>query len=119
VLADEYTPIFDVRDIINLGVREFYLKMSVNGEVSEAFSGRTMDMVFPEKDLSGEIVALSRAAYCMPRTDVEDVLTKWDEGAEDVAVLADLENAGRERQKGGLKGGAVIMEEVQFEMPLI
>lgn len=38
VLAEEYNPIFTERDIINLGVREFYVKMSVNGEIREAFS---------------------------------------------------------------------------------
>ena len=37
VLAQEYNPIFKERDIINLGMREFYCKMSVNGEIREAF----------------------------------------------------------------------------------
>ena len=107
-LADEYTPIFNVRDIINLGVREFYLKMSINGELSEAFSGKTLDMAFPENDISHEIIEESRRAYCTARTDVEEMLTKWDEGAVD-----DLPE-----KKGGKKN-TVIEEETEFEMPLI
>jgi len=106
-LADEYTPIFNIRDIINLGVREFYLKMSINGELSEAFSGKTLDMKFPEHDYSKEIIEASRKAYCTPREKVEEMLTKWDEGAADEPAA-----------KGGKKN-TVIEEETEFEMPLI
>lgn len=107
VLADEYTPIFNIRDIINLGVREFYLKMSINGELSEAFSGKTLDMNFPKEDISKEIVEESRRAYCTPRADVEEMLKKWDEGALDEPGSA---NAAK---------NTVIEEETEFEMPLI
>jgi hypothetical protein len=114
-LADEYTPVFNVRDIINLGVREFYLKMSINGELSEAFSGKTMDMIFPAHDLSCEIIAESRKAYCTPRADVEEMLTKWDEGA--------VDEVGDGRTQGSVKSpqkkNSVIREEPEFEMPLI
>jgi hypothetical protein len=109
VLAEEYTPIFGIRDIINLGVREFYLKMSIDGELSEAFSGKTLDMTFPEHDLSAEIMDESRRKYCTPRTQVEELLTKWDEGALD----------DNERKHGGMQTNTVIQEEPAFEMPLI
>ncbi|MBU0667488.1 type IV secretion system DNA-binding domain-containing protein [Patescibacteria group bacterium] len=81
VLAEEYTPVFSVRDIINLGVREFYLKMSIGGELSEAFSGRTMDMTLPDYDHSAEIFEQSREKYCTPKDKVEEMLKKWDEGS--------------------------------------
>lgn len=81
ILADEYTPIFNVRDIINLGVREFYTKMSIDGELTEAFSGRTMNMVTPEKDYVREIIEQSREKYCHGREEVEENLKKWDEGS--------------------------------------
>ena len=61
ILAEEYTPIFNVRDIINLGVREFYTKMSVQGELSEAFSGRTLDIKYNPVDKTREIIDISRA----------------------------------------------------------
>ncbi|MBI3618987.1 type IV secretion system DNA-binding domain-containing protein [Candidatus Peregrinibacteria bacterium] len=81
VLAAEYNPIFKERDIINLGVREFYTKMSVNGELREAFSGRTLDAPHLQEDYTKEIIESSRAAYCTPRKDVEAMLAKWDEAA--------------------------------------
>jgi hypothetical protein len=103
ILAEEYTPIFDVRDIINLGVREFYTKMSIGGELSEAFSGRTLDMHYGEVDLSKEIIAMSRAKYCMPKEAVEKNLNRWDEASTDDAPAANQ----------------VIKQAEDFDMPLI
>ncbi len=81
ILAEEYNPIFKERDIINLGVREFYIKMSVNGELREAFSGRTLDAPNLTEDYTKEIIAASRRKYCLPRPDVETLLAQWDEAA--------------------------------------
>ncbi len=95
VLAQEFTPVFKERDIINLGVRDFYIKMSVNGEVREAFSGKTIDVPPVTHDYTREIIELSRRKYCTPKADVEDMLAKWDEAAsappskEEVAVVED------------------------------
>ncbi|MSR86821.1 type IV secretory system conjugative DNA transfer family protein [Candidatus Peribacteria bacterium] len=81
ILAEEYTPIFKERDIINLGVREFYIKMSVGGELREAFSGRTLDAPKSEKDFTQQIIASSRQKYCLPKAQVEEMMKKWDEAA--------------------------------------
>ena len=82
VLENEYTPVFKVRDIINLAVRDFYTKMSVNGEVRKPFSGRTLDVIKPEKDFTAEIIAQSRIKYATPIKEVEQMLSKWDESGE-------------------------------------
>lgn len=81
ILAEEYSPIFKERDIINLGVREFYTKMSVNGQLREAFSGFTLDAPEPMDDHSQEIIQWSRSQYCTERSDVEALLKAWDESA--------------------------------------
>lgn len=107
ILAEEYTPIFNVRDIINLGVREFYLKMSIDGELTEAFSGRTLDIKYNDKDWSREIIQASRDAYCQPREKVEEMLQKWDEGSDEAPPPA------------GTSANTVIQETEEFEMPLI
>lgn len=99
VLAEEYTPIFKDRDIINLGVREFYCKMSINGEIREAFSARTIDVPKVKNHFATEIIDASRKVYCRPRKEVEEELAKWDESGE----FADLQPA----------------EEPDFEEPLI
>ncbi len=79
ILAQEYNPVFSERDIINLGVREFYCKMSVNGELREAFSGRTLDAPKIGTDYTQAIIDHSRQMYCKPRAAVEELLKKWDE----------------------------------------
>ncbi len=81
VLEGEYTPVFKVRDIINLGVREFYTKMSVNGELREAFSGKTLAVPPVTNDLTAKIIEHSRATYCAPKAEVEEMMKKWDESA--------------------------------------
>lgn len=88
ILEKEYTPIFGVRDIINLGVREFYVKMSIAGETRDAFSGRTVDVVVPREDPTPEIVAHSRKTYARPKQEVELLLRKWDESGGDISQEA-------------------------------
>lgn len=89
ILENEYTPVFKVRDIINLGVREFYIKMSVDGELRDAFSGRTVNVPHSKDHFADEIIRRSREKYARPRAEVEADLKKWDEaGSEEDAVLA-------------------------------
>ncbi len=82
ILAAEYNPIFKERDIINLGVREFYCKMSIDGEIREAFSGRTLDVPKMKENFVTNIISNSRANYCEKREDVEKMLARWDEAGE-------------------------------------
>lgn len=89
ILENEYTPVFKVRDIINLGVREFYIKMSVDGELRDAFSGRTINIPTIKQDYTTKIISRSREKYATPRAEVETQLKKWDEAAtEEDEVLA-------------------------------
>lgn len=81
IMAQEFTPFFSVRDIINLGVQEFYVKMSVNGQVRDPFSGKTVFLQYPAENYVDEIKRISREKYCQPLKIVEDQLRKWEEGA--------------------------------------
>ena len=82
ILSEEYNPKFSERDIINLGVREFYAKLSVNGEIREAFSAKTLDVQYPPNDLTAYIIDNSRKQYGTSKTDVEQLLKSWDESGE-------------------------------------
>jgi hypothetical protein len=82
ILENEYTPVFKVRDIINLAVRDFYTKMSIEGEVRRPFSGRTLDVVKPEDDYTDAIKEQSRKKYATPVKTVDEMLAKWDESGE-------------------------------------
>jgi hypothetical protein len=35
-------------------------------------------------DISEEIINISRSKYCKPKTQVEEILKKWDEAAKEV-----------------------------------
>lgn len=59
----EYTPVFIERDLINLGVREFYSKITVDGEIRKAFSGKTLFLKKPQDHFADEITRLSRERF--------------------------------------------------------
>lgn len=108
ILAAEYNPRVSERDIINLGVRDFYCKMSVNGELREAFSGRSLDMKFPTKSYAPECHEFSRTKYCRPLAEVEEVLRQWEEGKFDP-----------KQQGTGSSGVSSLDEEVDFAEPIV
>ena len=68
ILAQEFQPNFSDEDLINLPVREFYLKMSIDGQVQSAFSGRTVTVQPHETAESHveECIKSSREAYSRP-----------------------------------------------------
>lgn len=109
LLAQEFNPRFDARDIINLGVRDFCLKMSIQGEVKEAFSGRTMDIKFDKHDYTEECIAHSRQNYARPLKEVHDILSRWEEGAKETPV-----------NKGIIKTTSSSLDpKKEFEEPII
>lgn len=80
MLAAEYNPRFSERDIINLGVRNFYTKISIDGELREAFSGKTMFIETPEKNFAQACIDFSRANYTRGIGEVQEILKQWEEG---------------------------------------
>lgn len=63
-LGQEFRPKFGEEDLLNLPLREFYLKMSIDGQVQDAFSGRTMEVRRNTAEHHAEeCVAYSRQAY--------------------------------------------------------
>ncbi|MCE9585156.1 type IV secretion system DNA-binding domain-containing protein [Candidatus Nomurabacteria bacterium] len=73
-LKPEYEPIFGVKDMINLGVGEFYIKMTIDGESYDPFSAETLKVLPPTHPSYRErIVEASRRKYAMPAEDVKRV----------------------------------------------
>ncbi|MCK5460535.1 type IV secretory system conjugative DNA transfer family protein [Candidatus Gracilibacteria bacterium] len=107
ILAAEYNPRFSERDIINLAVRDFYCKMSVDGELREAFSGKTLDMKFPKESIARECLEFSRKTYAKSRKEVEEILQIWEEGKLDKK---------KDEKKSNKNSN---FEEVEFEEPII
>lgn len=67
-LKSEFAPIFDVKDMINLAVGEFYIKMTIDGESYDPFSAETLKVLPPVHESHKEkIRALSRQQYSVAK----------------------------------------------------
>ena len=73
-LINEFAPICNIEDLLNLGVRDFIIKMSINGTVSEPFFGSTIDVEQLKENFKDEIIKRSRAKYTRNLTEVENEL---------------------------------------------
>ncbi|MCX6754358.1 MAG: type IV secretion system DNA-binding domain-containing protein [Candidatus Nomurabacteria bacterium] len=69
-LKPEFAPVFDVKDMINLGVGEFYIKMTIDGESYDPFSAETLRVLEPTHvSYRSEIIEASRRKYAIPMED--------------------------------------------------
>jgi hypothetical protein len=78
LVASELAPRFGTEDVVNLALREFYAKMSIDGEVQESFSGRTLDVRYlPENELSvAQCLENSRSRYCLPVSQAREQVSR-------------------------------------------
>ena len=83
-MKPEFSPLFDVKDMINLAVTEFYIKMTIDGESYDPFSAETL-RILPATHPSyrDEIIAASRRKYSIPKDDAQKLI------AEEEKVLAE------------------------------
>ena len=99
-LAKEFAPRFTSDDIMNLGVREMYVKMSISGMVTPAFSAVTVDVADPDpsSDLRNRILDASRSKFSTPVKEVEaeieamDEIAAGEDGGETAAAKAGPED---------------------------
>ncbi len=63
-LEAEMEPIFKAKDMINLGMREFYVKLTIDGDTYDPFSAETLKVLPPpHESYKEEIIATSRRKY--------------------------------------------------------
>jgi hypothetical protein len=67
-VSSEFAPQFGDGDLLNLAIRDFYIRMSIDGLVQNPFSGRTIDLRYPApgKDFAEACIAASQKKYCIP-----------------------------------------------------
>jgi hypothetical protein len=67
-MKPEMAPIFETKDMINLGTREFYIKMIIDGEPYDPFSAETLKiMPPPHGSFKERIIEASRRKYAIPQ----------------------------------------------------
>ncbi len=66
-LKPEMAPIFDVKDMINLGMGQIYIKMTIDGETYDPFSAETLRILPPSHpSFRDRIIEASRNKYSIP-----------------------------------------------------
>jgi len=66
-LQPEMAPIFEVKDMINLGMREFFIKMTIDGDTYDPFSAETLKVLpVSHESYHDRIFERSRAKYSIP-----------------------------------------------------
>lgn len=88
LLEKEFEPRFKAADITNLGVQEIYLKLSIDDEVKEAFSARTLDAPEVSTSYKEEIIKNTRENYCKSREEAEREISR--EKSKEMEVLEKL-----------------------------
>jgi hypothetical protein len=78
VLEKEFSPVFLLNDIVNLGARQIYLKLMIDSVSSSPFSASTLPPV-PSvgSDHSEAAKAYSRSKYAQRREEVESEIEAW------------------------------------------
>ena len=71
ILEKEYKPTFIAEDFMNLDMRNFYIKMTVDGQTATPFSGRTIDFPKSDMDLINDVIRTSRERWARPKSEVE------------------------------------------------
>jgi hypothetical protein len=91
-MKPEFAPIFDIKDMINLAVGEFFIKMTIDGESYDPFSAETLRVLPPtHKSCKEEIIAASRRKYSIPRDDAAKLIAEEEatiiRSAEEKAII--------------------------------
>ncbi len=74
-LEAEMAPIFKVKDMINLGKQEFYIKMMIDGESYDPFSARTLRVLKPDHaSHRDKIIEASRRKYTISAEDAKRLI---------------------------------------------
>ena len=80
MLENEFTPQFEIEDLVNLGFAQIYLKLMIDGLTSPPFSARTLPPIaHPSSSYVNEIIAASREQFSRPRAEVEAEIVKFHE----------------------------------------
>ena len=120
-MKPEFSPLFDVKDMINLAVAEFYIKMTIDGESYDPFSAETLRVLPPtHPSYKQEIIDSSRRKYSIPKGDAAKLIAEEEatiiRSAEEKAIIESkakrLARSATSEEKEGNGVEAPTLEEV-------
>ena len=102
-MKPEFAPLFDVKDMINLAVTEFYIKMTIDGESYDPFSAETLRVLPPtHPSYRQEIIDASHRKYSIPKDAAAKLIA-----AEEATIIrsseekAIIEGKAKKKHKSG------------------
>ncbi|MBI4094992.1 MAG: type IV secretion system DNA-binding domain-containing protein [Candidatus Liptonbacteria bacterium] len=106
-MKPEMEPIFEVKDMINLGMQEFYIKMTIDGETYDPFSAETLKVLPPtHASFKERIVEASRRKYSIPADAAKKLIAAEEatifRSAQEKAIIEGKREG--EKAEGGGKG---------------
>ena len=111
-LESEMEPVFRAKDMINLGMQEFYVKLMIDGESYDPFSAETLKvMPSPHGSFKKEIIESSRRKFAISADAAKKLIAE-----EEATIIRSAQEKAIIEGKG--KGGAP-KEEEQTPEPLI
>ncbi|MCP6719900.1 MAG: type IV secretion system DNA-binding domain-containing protein [Patescibacteria group bacterium] len=125
-LEPEMAPIFKTKDMINLGMQEFYIKLMIDGESYDPFSAETLKVLPPpHRSFKEEVIAASRRKYTISADAAKKLIEEEEatiiRSAQEKAAITGSPSAGgtsTELSRG--PAGAPAEEQAsQLEEPLI
>lgn len=80
-LEAEMTPVFKAKDMVNLGMQEFYIKMTIDGETYDPFSAETLKVLpSPHGSFRERIVESSRKKYSISADAAKKLIAEEEAG---------------------------------------
>lgn len=113
VLEKEFEPRIMGIDMVNLPKWRFYIKLMIDGIVSEPFSARGLPPLGQEDktDSVEKIIRVSRERYATPRDVVEDKIARWAQSLDEkrdgmpTAPSSGFSGGGARFQSAGISSG--------------
>ena len=106
-LKPEFAPIFDVKDMVNLAVKEFYIKMTIDGESYDPFSAETLNVLpATHSSYKKEVIEASRRKYTIPKDAAANLIA-----AEEATIIRSAEEKAIIERKAKRKGDEAVPAE--------
>jgi hypothetical protein len=103
-LKSEFEPLFGVKDMINLAVTEFYIKMTIDGESYDPFSAETLRVLPPtHPSYRQEVIDASHRKYTISKDAAAQLIAEEEatiiRSAEEKAIIEGKKKSGEEREE--------------------
>ena len=124
-LKPEFAPVFDVKDMINLGVAEFYIKMTIDGESYDPFSAETLKVLPPtHPSYRKEVIEASRRKYAILAGEAQKLIAEEEatiirSAQEKAAIIGNKERPIEDDDTEDKNPGENFQEEEKGGEPLI